>query len=160
MKSNTVLQCEQCTNEGGSFVASELDITNCRKIENIRGRLVCSERDSTPTVNDDAGGNNKDETAPTTNDNVKDLEDNNKQPTKTDDEFDEEPTDGLPRGSYRRDCTGCQLKLKHDKTFLACDSCKRKNGVSQYSISYVSLCMYFVNQDGVLRCDYERSQKF
>jgi len=150
MKSDTVLQCEQCANDAGAFVSSELDITDCRKIENARGRLVCTLRETKPPPqNDDVTTTGDDDTGtPATT--PKNPDDNDQTKTTDDDDFDENPNDGLPAGSYRKDCTGCELR--RDGKVLACDFCKRADGGKQYTVAYVSSCKYFINQNGVLRC--------
>jgi len=144
MKSESVLQCEQCENDVGSFVSTELDITNCRKIENSHGRLVCSSREASPPKYDD---DDDDTGTPAIGDSKKDGNDDDE--NNNIDEYDH-PDDGLPAGTYRKDCTGCQLK--RDGELLACDSCKRSTGRSQYSVAYTSDCDYFINRNGVLRC--------
>jgi len=179
------LVCEQCETENGSFFATELDITNCRKIENARGRLVCSARETPPAPvdppkdeapkddanNDDAHDDNNiadikpDKSVKADNnddglqhdDEDQKINDDANPPEKTiDDEPDENaPDDGLPAGTYRTDCSGC--KLKREGLLLACDSCKRDNGLSQYTVAYVSGCKFFVNRNGVLRCDKTHS---
>jgi len=168
MKSENVLQCEQCVSENGSFIASELDITYCRKIENSRGRLVCVHREAhvptddegkktppaTPTTTDDKGDGGKQSPSPVPPTPTTTPDDNgNEEPLddKGDNVEDENPDDGLPAGSYRGYCECCELK--RDGELLACDFCKRDNGSKQYTIAYVSDCQYFVNRDGVLRCD-------
>jgi len=152
MKSQTLLQCDQCENDNGAFVSSELDITDCRKIENIRGRLVCTSRETPrPTADDATDGNKDDNDDGTPGDNVKDPQDADQTKTPDDiDDVDENPEDGLPAGSYRKDCTGCELK--YNGQLLACDFCKRNDDVYQYTVAYVSGCKYFLNIDGVLRC--------
>ena len=48
MLSPTLLRCEQCATEYGTVMPAELDVTNCGKIENKLGRLVCAFRRTTP----------------------------------------------------------------------------------------------------------------
>jgi len=164
MKSDTVLQCDQCENEAGTFVASDLDITYCRKIENVRGRLTCTSREVPKPKTEDNDNDaytkqpdkaNDDNDGLQADDDQKINNDDNNLPKKT---TTEEPAeveqeifdDGLPAGSYRKDCTGCALK--RDGLLLACDACQRRFGVTQYTVAYTSGCSYFVNKDGVLRC--------
>jgi len=218
MKSPTILQCDQCESETGNLVSSELDITYCAKIENARGRLVCTYRETKPTPttpNDDE--NNKEETqVPDTEkkpvdpletedlddnkdlditkdkDDIKDKDDKGKKEDGDDDgeeakktedkplinppivddtplpepngenngdytdEF-EHPNDGLPPGSFRKHCTGCEL-LKQGM-LLACDFCKRNAGNRRYTIALVRDCKFFVSIDGTLRCDKAHSAK-
>jgi len=226
MKTPTVLQCDQCQSETGTLISSELDITYCTKIENARGRLACTNRETKPpaqTQNTNKqpdvttpppvpaeNNDNPDETRdPDENDDTKDLDDNkdndetkdkednkdkegneyeeyeeNKKtedkPTEEDnplvdppiaddtphpepeadgdytDEF-EHPKDGLPAGSYRKHCTGCELVQQG--TLLACDYCKRNNGNSRYTIAIVGDCKFFVSIDGTLRCDKVHSAR-
>jgi len=237
MKSPTVLQCDQCESETGNLIASELDITYCSKIENARGRLVCTYRETKPppkpetqedtnkedtkdtteppVVKEDPEDNNDpDDTTKDTNeqkdnnDDIKDLDevakdaedqkdneetkdkdkkeddDDDDDQKKTEDKPDQEdnplikppiaddtplpekqdgvvngdytdefehPTDGLPAGSFRKHCTGCEL-LQQGK-LLACDFCKRNNGNERYTIAIVGDCKFFVCIDGTLRCD-------
>jgi len=226
MKSPTVLQCDQCESETGTLVASELDITFCARIENARGRLACTNRETKPQTAED---NNKDETKdidfvkdqddgnknapaeetkenddakeltdiakdledkdPDDNKDMKDKDDNDDDAKKTEgkpneedyplinppiaddtplpeqngnnngdytDEF-EHPTDGLPAGSFRKHCTGCEL-LQQGK-LLACDFCKRNNGNKRYTIALVGECKFFVSIDGTLRCDKVHSAR-
>jgi len=218
MKSPTVLHCEQCESETGTLISSELDITYCTKIENARGRLVCTNRETRPppTQTNDDETNKEDTKQPDVPkpedktedpdlkepedakdpDDVKDLndlEDENKDPDDPKDKEDgkdkdeedernddnplvnppidddtplpdpntekagdytdefEHPTDGLPAGSYRKLCTGCEL-LRQGK-LLACDFCTRNNGYKRYTVALVDDCKFFVCIDGTLRCD-------
>jgi len=146
MKTDTVLLCEQCLNDAGTLVASELDITDCRKIENAHGRLFCSYREVQPQpAPEDSHASVNEPTASTasTAEPAVDSVDND--------------DDGLPPGSYRNNCTGCELR--HDGQILACDSCKRDNGTNLYTVADTSQCNYFVNKNGLLRCDKSRSDK-
>lgn len=138
MKTATVLECDQCESDYGTLVHSELDITYCRKIENSRGRLVCTFRQTQPPPPQPADP----QQAPPVLADDDDNDDNNE-------------NDGLPAGSYRRDCLGCQLV--REGTLLACDACKRANGSTRYTIIELRTCKYFVNRDGTLRCDKTRS---
>jgi len=239
MKSPTVLQCDQCEGETGNLVASDLDITYCSKIENARGRLVCTYRETKPPAktetqddtnkedttepplmkDDPDETNTPDDTTKDTNDqkdhdDIKDLdevvkdaddqkdneepkdkdkkedEDDDEDQKKTEDKPDQEdnplikppiaddtplpekqdgvvngdytdefehPTDGLPAGSFRKHCTGCEL-LQQGK-LLACDFCKRNNGNERYTIAIVGDCKFFVSIDGTLRCDKVHSAR-
>jgi len=159
MKSETVLQCEQCENDNGVLVASELDIKYCRKIENARGRLVCTmrEKNPAPEKEDDANtdfpddGNADDDQPQKAEDGKKTTSE--KRPAQqqhTDETDDDNQDDSLPAGSYKQNCNGCELK--RDGMLLACDSCMRSNGKKIYTIAYASACKYFVNSDGFLRC--------
>jgi len=151
MKSDTVLQCEQCEGENGSLISSELDVTNCRKIENIRGRLVCSSREIVLPKPDDKDTDDIGDTGNSKHNSDEDNNDNVPDPTAVD----ENPDDGLPAGSYRNDCTGC--RLKRDGKLIACDFCQRNSGVQQYTVAFATECKYFINDDGRLRCDRTRS---
>jgi len=207
-----VLQCDQCESDNGSLLASELDITYCNRIENARGRLACTSRETKPaakTENPDEDNNKEETQVPTVekgpadlkNPDLEDPEENkdpdeNKDPednkdtddnkdtedgkVKGDDEKNEEiinapiaddtplpdpnqkndgdytdefehPTDGLPPGSFRKQCTGCEY-VQQGK-LLACDYCKRNNGNQRYTIAIVGDCKFFVCIDGTLRCD-------
>jgi len=233
MKSPTVLQCEQCQSDTGAYISSELDITYCTRIENARGRLACTKRETKPApapiADEDTkqpdpitpppdpdpeeekkADNPEDPEVTKELDDVKDLEkdledtkdkeenkdkdnkdeydeyeDNKKtedKPNEEDnplvdppiaddtphpepnaeadgdytDEF-EHPKDGLPAGSYRKHCTGCEL-VQQGK-LLACDYCKRNNGNSRYTIAIVGDCKFFVSIDGTLRCDKVHSAR-
>jgi len=142
MKTDTVLQCDQCENDKGEFISSELDITDCRKIENIHGKLACTSREAAlpPPDDDPTTQTNPPDDDPTTQTNLDDTDGDDK----------ENDYNGLPDGSYKKDCTGCMLKRNGE--LLACDYCKRNNGVMQYTIAYASGCPFFVNRDGLLRC--------
>jgi len=69
----------------------------------------------------------------------------------------EHPNDGLPPGSFRKHCTGCEL-LQQGR-LLACDYCKRNNGVKRYTIALVGNCKFFACIDGTLRCDKVHSAR-
>lgn len=115
MQTWTVLRCEQCETEYGTFLPSEVDITNCGKIENVRGRLVCAFRRTTPLPH--------------------------------------KPTDTLPPGSYRNDCTDC--KLIEDGEVLECGRCRRADGTTRYTVIETARCKEFTNNDGALACASE-----
>ena len=137
MRTASVLECDQCESDYGTLVHSELDITYCRKIENSRGRLVCTFRQTQPQPSPQP------------------AEPEPRPPQTLADDDDDDNDDGLPAGSYRRDCLGCQLT--REGTLLACDACRRANGSTRYTIIELRTCKYFVNKDGTLRCDKTRS---
>ena len=141
MKTVSGLECEQCESDYGTLVPSERDITPCRKIENSRGRLVCTFRQTQPRPEEPAAPEPRPPTL---------AEDEN-------DDGDNGTDDGLPAGSFRRDCRGCALT--REGTMLACDACKRTNGSTRYTIIELRSCKYFVNKDGTLRCDNTRFAK-
>ena len=151
MKTASVLECDQCESDYGTLVHSELDITYCRKIENSRGRLVCTFRQTQPPPPQPADPPAEPEEpeghAPTLANGNDDDDNNNNNNNNVE--------DGLPAGSFRRDCDGC--RLVRDGTMLSCDACKRANGSTRYTIIELRTCKYFVNRDGTLRCDKTRS---